>query len=123
MTRQFPACGTGGRGSGCVIDGDTLAIGQRRIRLTGYDAPEMDGECENERAKAREAQFELSRWLSAGPFELEGGADRPRDRYGRELAGARRGDVRLSDHMISKGLASENEWMFADDWGREEWCP
>ena len=122
MAQQFPVCGTATRGAGCVIDGDTIAIGERRIRLSGYDAPELDGECENERLKAVEAQFALSHWLSAGPFELDGGADRPRDKYGRELAEARRGNVRLSDHMIGLGLATENGWMLADDWASVEWC-
>ena len=51
----FRPCGTPGSGP-CVIDGDTVAIGQRRVRLTGYDAPEMDGECPAESTEAREAK-------------------------------------------------------------------
>lgn len=123
VTRAFPVCGAGGRASGCVIDGDTIAIGQRRIRLTGYDAPELDGACENERVKAVAAQAALSRWLSAGPFEMEAGADRPYDQYGRELRDARRNGVSVADHMAGLGLAEQDLYGFPDDWGRTEWCP
>ena len=67
---RFGICGEGASAA-CVIDGDTLAIGQRRVRLTGYDAPEMDGACEAERAKATEARMRCpAGWrgaASAGP--------------------------------------------------------
>ena len=122
MRQQFPVCGSGERGSGCVIDGDTLAIGQRRIRLTGYDAPEMDGACEAERRLARVAQAELSDWLGAGAFELTADADTAYDQYGRELRGARRDGRSLADHMIAQGLGRENRFQFASDWGDQEWC-
>nr|WP_247713386.1 thermonuclease family protein [Qipengyuania polymorpha] len=106
-------------GSGpCVIDGDTLAIGQRRVRLTGYDAPEMDGACKYERAKAREAKDELHRWLARGRFTWTGGDNPPRDRWGRELREARRGDDLLAEHMVSAGLAEEMGWGAE----RREWC-
>ncbi|MGE5952954.1 MAG: thermonuclease family protein [Qipengyuania vulgaris] len=113
----FRPCGTPGSGP-CVIDGDTLAIGQRRVRLTGYDAPEMNGDCKLERAKANQAKAQLHRWLSRGPFTWTGGEDPPRDRYGRELREARRGDDLLSEHMVSAGLAGEMGWGAE----RVEWC-
>ena len=113
----FRPCGTPGSGP-CVIDGDTVAIGQRRVRLTGYDAPEMDGACPAESAKAREARDELHRWLARGRFTWTGGEDPPRDRYGRELREARRGDDLLAEHMVSAGLAGEMGWGAE----RVEWC-
>ncbi len=119
VAQQFPVCGSGERGSGCVIDGDTIAIGERRIRLTGYDAPELDGACEAERAKAREARSELSAWLSAAPFALEGGAEQPRDRYGRELRAARRDRDLLSDYMLAQGLGRADGWGWSQ---AAEWC-
>ena len=105
----------------CVLDGDTLMLGHRRIRLTGYDAPELDGACEAERQLARQARDELARWLSSGQFEMDGGADPPRDQYGRELRAVRRiGGGRaiwLDEHMVRAGLARRN------DWGRgAAWC-
>ena len=105
-----------------MIDGDTIAIGKRRIRLTGYDAPELDGACEAERTKALEAQAELSRWLSSAPFEMEAGDERPYDQYGRELREARRGGQLLAEHMHALNLAEQDLWGFDDGWGRIDWC-
>lgn len=107
---RFAPCGPQGA-SHCAIDGDTLAIGRRHIRLAGYDAPELDGACEDERQLARDARAELLRWANTGPFQLDGGTDPPRDRYGRELrhamrrAGEGRREEWLAEHMLDQGLA------------------
>ena len=118
---RFTICGQASSAN-CVVDGDTIRIGERRIRLTGYDAPEMDGACLAERQLALVAQAELAEWLNAGPFQLDGGDDPPRDRYGRELRAARRGAEALSDVMLARGLAHQDRWNFASDWGRQGWC-
>ena len=115
VASSFGLCGEGW--GACVVDGDTVRIGERRIRLTGFDAPEMEGECEAERVKAREARTALHQWLSQGRFSWTGGQEPPRDRYGRELRAAYRGDERLADHMIDAGLAEGDGWM-----GRVNWC-
>ncbi len=104
MERTVTVCGKDSA-EACVIDGDTLAIGKRRIRLTGFDAPELDGECEAERQLARVARDELAAWLSLGPFEMDGGAAPARDRYGRELRAVRRGGEALADIMVERDLA------------------
>ena len=114
---RFGLCGERG-GAACVIDGDTVAIRERRVRLTGYDAPEMDGACKYERAKANQAKEELLRWLARGRFTWTGGENPPRDRWGRELREARRGDDLLAEHMVSAGLAGEMGWGVE----RVEWC-
>lgn len=117
----FTLCGEK-RASRCVVDGDTVMLGQRRVRLTGYDAPELDGACEAERLLARRAQVALRDWLNRGPFQLDGGADPPRDRYGRELRAARRDDAAgqewLAETMVEAGLARTTGWG-ADAAG---WC-
>lgn len=126
-SRQFGLCGERGRPFACVTDGDTVILGYgkaaRRIRLTGFDAPELKGACPAESAKAQEARIALQRWLNSGPFEWDGGAEPPYDRYGRELRSVRRvsadGQVEeLADAMIDAGLAN------ADDWGltATDWC-
>ena len=117
VSLSFRLCGEAGRGP-CVIDGDTLAIGQRRVRLTGYDAPELDGACAAEVAKAQEARAALRDWLAEGAFTWTGGDEPPRDRYGRELREARRGDDALAEHMVEVGLAEGNGWGAE----RREWC-
>ena len=122
---QFGTCGERGRPFHCVSDGDTVTIGYgsnaRRIRLTGFDAPEIAGACEAERAQALRAQGELRDWLNRGPFEWDGGASPPRDQYGRELRSVRRvapdGEVeQLADHMIDAGLASGDGPFQWRDW-------
>ncbi len=114
MERQFTICGEGASAA-CVVDGDTLAIGARRIRLVGYDAPELDGQCRAERQLARVAREELASWLNLGAFEMEGGTDVPHDIYGRELRELRRGSEMLADTMVGRGLASRSS---AD----RSWC-
>ncbi|ABC64404.1 thermonuclease family protein [Erythrobacter litoralis] len=120
VDRAFTLCGEGSSAA-CVIDGDTVAIGQRRIRLTGFDTPELDGACPAEAAKAREARTALRDWLNEGAFLLGGGKDAPRDRYGRELRDAWRrieGDEEwLAERMIGQGLAADDSWSgSAVDW-------
>ncbi len=106
-------CGTGS-GAACVIDGDTLVIGHRRIRLTGFDTPERDGACEAERRLASVARYELTRWLNRGSFEMDGGAEPPRDQYGRELRSARRAGEQVADYMVARNLARRSG--FDQDW-------
>ena len=110
------------RADACVLDGDTLMLGPRRIRLTGYDAPEIRGECEAERLLARRATIALADWLSEAPFAMDGGADPPRDKYGRELRAVRRGDGLsrewLDEHMTDAGLARRSGWGA----GTADWC-
>ncbi|MEP0189639.1 MAG: hypothetical protein ABJP70_01815 [Erythrobacter sp.] len=120
---KIALCGDRASAIACVVDGDTVFIGfgpeQRRIRLTGFDAPEINGACEAERRKADEARMALYAWLAKGPFEWDGGPKPPRDQYGRELREVSRvngdgdGDGEresLADTMIDNGLASDSGW-------------
>ena len=123
VTQQFPLCSGHGYTANCVVDGDTIRIGERRIRLTGLDAPEIEGACQRESDLALAARDELHRWLARGPFELSGGTQPPRDQYGRELRAARRtgsdGEVEmLADVMVAKGLAESDGWTI----GGNGWC-
>ena len=114
---RFAICGQG-RAVNCVVDGDTIMLGGQRVRLTGYDAPELAGQCEAERRLALLARDALADWLGRGAFALDGGADPPRDPYGRELRAARRDDAagqeRLAETMIERGLGRRD--------GSRDWC-
>ncbi|MDP3906696.1 thermonuclease family protein [Novosphingobium sp.] len=85
VTAPFTRCGAG-RAENCVVDGDTLRIGQRRIRLIGIDAPELRSPaCSAEAAQAEAATEALLALVSQGPFDMAGPLGDPRDKYGREL--------------------------------------
>lgn len=128
VTDRFSMCrGDGERQPGCVVDGDTVVVGfgdaQRRIRLTGYNAPELDGACAAESELAVAASLKLQQWLNAGPFEWDGTDDAPRDQYGREVRAARRTAADgtheyLADVMIDSGNAADSSWGSA----RPDWC-
>lgn len=89
VDETFTRCGRG-RGHACVVDGDTIRLGQRRIRIVGIDAPEVRGQCVAETRLAEAATLRLRQLLNEGAFEMVGRLDEPRDRYGRELKSLRR---------------------------------
>ncbi|WP_252259671.1 thermonuclease family protein [Erythrobacter aurantius] len=125
---RFALCGARGSSQpGCVVDGDTLILGfskaQRRIRLTGFDAPELNGACPAESRRAIEARDALHQWLGQGAFEWDGGDAPPRDQYGRELRAVRRtmadgSREYLADTMINRGLAGGSGWGSTEP----DWC-
>ncbi|RIK97855.1 MAG: nuclease [Proteobacteria bacterium] len=67
----------------CVIDGDTAWVEGEKIRISGIDAPEIEGRCGFERELAERAKRRLSELLSSQPFTV---ARSGTDRYGRTLA-------------------------------------
>ena len=128
VTQDFALCGASDRrAAACVVDGDTVVIGfgeqRRRIRLTGFDTPEINGACDAERTLAQTAKMRLHSWIGEGAFEWNGGASPPRDKYGRELRAARRiapdGKPQLlSEMMIDAGLAERGGWGARP----RDWC-
>ena len=106
---RFVKCGEGG--PHCVVDGDTIRIGDRRIRLMGFDTPEKRARCETERLAADRATDALQGWLNRGPFVLSVNAgDRAVDRYGRDLRTlvrerGRGANEAASAYMVEAGYA------------------
>lgn len=89
-----------------VIDGDTLATGAQRLRLSGIDAPELRQTCLDERndmwscgEAAREA---LARLIDKKPVECRGEAV---DRYGRVLVSCVSDGQTVNGRMVASGLA------------------
>lgn len=81
----FTRCGRG-RAANCVVDGDTIMVGQRTIRVIGIDAPEIHPpRCPDEAAKGEAAANELLRLANQAPLTLAGPQPPVRDEYGREL--------------------------------------
>lgn len=91
-----------------VIDGDTLKIGETRIRLIHIDAPEMAQICsDNEKTifcglKAREylvklLEFSIVECISEGE-----------DKYGRLLANCVANEIDINKNMVQSGWAVIN---------------
>lgn len=95
-----------------IVDGDTFAIGDERVRIMGLDAPEMRARCEAERIGAHLAKRRLAELL-AGGFGIE---RQGRDRYGRTLAVVTVAGRDVAEIMVSEGLA--RKWAGR----RESWC-
>lgn len=93
-------------GTARIVDGDTLAFRDRKIRLDGLDAPEMGQSCR--RADGSDyrcgivARDELVR-LTAGRA-VQCRAD-GRDRYGRSLAQCEAQGRDLGATLVRRGLA------------------
>lgn len=121
---EFHRCGTG-RGPNCVVDGDTFIMGQRHIRITGIDAPEIGtkARCPQEAALAEVAANELLRLLRQGPFTMQSAQDGLRDDYGRELMSVTRVSANGKVQDIAKDLTSSN-MVRRYDYGeaRGSWC-
>ncbi len=105
ISASFTRCGRG-RGFACVVDGDTIRLGQRRVRLIGIDAPELAGaQCDSERAVGERAADRLLVLVNAGAFDLIGHRLSDRDGHGRDLRLLVRNDRSLGDVLIEEGLA------------------
>ncbi len=99
--RSIPLCGSGKRVT-CVVDGDTLWLDGRKIRISNIDAPEMQARCGQERQKAEAATRKLQSLVSGKALQIDAEGD---DRFGRLLArlSSQQGDV--GDALVREGLA------------------
>lgn len=108
----MPICTDGNRFT-CIVDGDTIRYRGERIRLEGFNTPEMRGQCRRETDLARQAQRRLQQVLHNVPFSIHRSGT---DRYGRTLATVRTANGDVGDVLIREGLA--HVWR-----GRQEnWC-
>lgn len=96
-------------GEARVIDGDTIQIGETRIRLEGIDAPETGQTCGRKWAgnwRCGEAATEhLAGLVKDQPVRCE---PRGTDRYGRYLGVCFAGAIELNADLVRQGLA----WAF-----------
>jgi len=95
-----------------VADGDTLTLKahiwiaqtiEMKVRLTGIDAPELHGECDGERLRARQAKDYLSSLVEGRALTM---SEVRNDKYGgrvlARVSAEGRGDVAAA--MLAKGL-------------------
>jgi endonuclease YncB( thermonuclease family) len=89
-----------------AIDGDTLAAGDERLRLTGLDAPELDQACEDASGGdwpcGRKAKQLLADLVRRNDIECQG-ADR--DRYHRLLVTCHAGASSINAELVRQGMA------------------
>lgn len=105
VAATFTPCGPG-NGSACVIDGDTFKLGDRTIRITGIDAPELASpKCPAEGALARKSADRLLALLNEGPFDMVAHRLQRQDRHGRDLMVIRRGENSIGGELVEEGLA------------------
>ena len=111
----LPMCKSG-RGSNCVIDGDTFRLAGESIRVADIDTPETrDYGCSAEKALGDRATSRLRQLLNAGPFELQP-YERDEGQYGRKLRVVTRNGQSLGQILVAEGLA--RNW----DGSRHPWC-
>ena len=121
VSQSFTRGGVG-RSYGCVIDGDTFKLGQRRIRIIGIDAPETHPpRCAEEARLGEQATVKLQQLLNERPFEMVGRIGDMKDRYGRDLRVIRRmlpggGYENMADEMRASGLAHRYFGGFKTGW-------
>ena len=104
-----------------MIDGDTIKLGTRKIRIIGIDTAEVDACCPEEAAMAEAATAELQRLLNQGPFEMVGRIGDQQDRYGRDLRAIRRvrpdgTEQSIAEDMRASGLARRYLGGFKSGW-------
>jgi endonuclease YncB( thermonuclease family) len=92
-------------GTAHVIDGDTIDIGDRRIRIHGIDAPEVRQTCVRDEVTwlcGQEAGQRLRTLVRGSKVTCEG---IDQDRYGRIVAKCFAGGRDVGEVMVSEGLA------------------
>ena len=91
-------------GSVRVVDGDTLAIGDTRIRLWGIDAPEMKQTCQGRDAQTYECGRDNADVMRELTRDRTVECDtRDRDRYGRVVAVCRTEAGDINSAIVRRG--------------------
>jgi micrococcal nuclease len=116
VTTRFAKCSSGFR-QNCVVDGDTLWVNGKKVRVADIDAPEISTpKCASELALGNRATSRLIELVNEGPFEIQAWPGRDTDRYGRKLRVLVRDGRSLGDLLVAEGLA--RTWSGR----REPWC-
>jgi len=106
LALSWPAAGSEISGMARVTDGDTLRMGQTRIRLFGIDAPEGKQSCERDGLPwlcGQEAGKYLREMVAGQTLTCQ---EKDRDRYGRSVAMCRLPDGRdIGTQMVAAGMA------------------
>lgn len=92
-------------GAAQAIDGDSLEVGGKKVRLFGVDAPELDQGCQmdgEDWACGQASKEQLAALISGRPVTCQGQGV---DQYGRILAVCSAGRDELNEVMVEQGWA------------------
>jgi len=104
-----------------VVDGDTIWVGEEKVRIVGLDAPETyQARCDEERALGQRATGYLRVLVQRGRVTIKR-QDRP-DRYGRTLARVYIDGRDVADIMVREGLAVRYDCPRGRCPRRIDWC-
>ncbi len=89
-----------------VLDGDSLEIGEQRIRLYGIDAPELYQKCKTKNNQdwncGRESKAFLKEFIGTDSIECH---EIEQDKYKRMVSICYKDDENINEAMISSGMA------------------
>lgn len=89
-----------------VIDGDTLLLNNKKVRLMGIDAPESKQVCQTSEGRnygcGKKATMHLQYLIDKGNVQCDA---LEVDQYNRELVICKKGDMILNAHMVKDGWA------------------
>ncbi len=90
-----------------VIDGDTIVLGEFRIRLQGIDAPELAQECRDKQSMQLYKCGEVAKEYLIKLTTLQEVActDEGMDKYKRQLSYCYVGDININREMVKTGNA------------------
>ena len=103
------------RGAARAVDGDTLEVSGKRVRLFGIDAPESDQNCKKDDvswACGQVATQQLAALVEGQQIECRGNGV---DQYGRLLAVCTAGPEQLNQVMVEQGWAVAYR-QYSDDY-------
>jgi micrococcal nuclease len=104
-----------------AIDGDTIALGEERIRIIGIDTPESyRPNCEKEQAAGFMAAGRLQHLLHLRRVTIQ---RQGKDKYGRTLAKVFVGREDVAEVMIRDGLAVPYDGKSQRVWWQQRLCP
>jgi endonuclease YncB( thermonuclease family) len=108
------------QGEARAVDGDTLQVGDTRLRLHGIDAPELRQTCEDSDGEAwacgRRAASELAAAVAGGEIHC---ISRERDRYQRLVATCWSQGRDIGQSLVSHGWAVAYR-RYSADYVRDE---
>lgn len=109
-----------------VIDGDTIALGELRIRLQGIDAPELEQECINKKSMKVYKCGEVAKEYLINLIDTQEVActDEGLDKYRRQLSYCYVGDINLNREMVKTGNAlaySKYDLLFIKEEVQARW--